>query len=256
MTTSGGPVIVVPDTHGHLREVDAYVQFFRREGYLKDHRLVFLGDYLDRGPEVRGLVDRCIALTQEGHIFLMGNHEHTLLMALIEHPAREEWIRRWAHRYEDRTLKSYGLVAPNSFDEEGWRQVADEFRETLSGAHWNFLASLPFIYEDRRLVAVHAGLTLEEPWERQREMLKDRITDGARGPPQLFSPQLARDLRHPAPKLLVTGHAIVARPIQAKRRLMLHCGVDLGGPLMAWVSDTDQLFQVGPSKQTFSRAAS
>jgi len=46
------PLVVFPDTHGHVREVEGVLSFCRQCGILQTHRLLFLGDYVDRGPNV------------------------------------------------------------------------------------------------------------------------------------------------------------------------------------------------------------
>ncbi|MBI4276780.1 metallophosphoesterase, partial [Candidatus Uhrbacteria bacterium] len=125
------PLIVIPDTHGHLAHVEALLGNLRERGYLVDHRLAFLGDYVDRGPQIRGLLDLCITLQREGHLFLMGNHEYTLIQALTPSDVQDAWISRWARNYESRTLWSYGLRTLKSIDVQRWKHVATAFRKKI-----------------------------------------------------------------------------------------------------------------------------
>lgn len=244
MKRDGLPPIVIPDTHGCLAQVETLIEHLRRTGELTDHQLIFLGDYVDRGPEVRGLVDLCVALQSEGHVCISGNHEYVLTHALDDGPARDTWIARWARHYESKTLESYGVKRPEFGEPASWQCAADELREAMPKEHLKFLASLPLVYETDGLIAVHAGLESDEPWEAQREKLLDHAWVNGDAPNQLFSHDLADTLEQPTPKLVVSGHAIQKRPVVAPGRILLNCGVELGGPLVAWVSDTDSFIHV------------
>ena len=110
-------------------------------------------------------------------------------------------------------------------------------------AHLEFITSLPFLYETESLVLVHAGLEKSD-WEKQRAKLLSRDRSEIRGPAQLFSHLLATTIAHPAPKTLVSGHAVLAlRPRVGPRRLFLNCGVDMKGPLVAWISDQNKFIK-------------
>lgn len=232
------PLIVIPDTHGHLHEVEALLGVLRQSGYLRGHRLAFLGDYVDRGPNVRELVNLCIALRAEGHVCIAGNHEYTLEMALRQHPDRDAWIQRWADTFESQTLASYGIPRPNG-SLSAWRRAADALAARMPPAHREFLTTLPSFHEDDQLILVHAGLT-GEPWEAQRAALTERGPHGDRGPAQLFSHTLAATVEHPTPKIVVSGHAIRTQPLISARRVLLNYGVEVGGPLVAWISDENR----------------
>jgi len=67
----------VGDMHGEVEKLDALLGKLSLEA--RD-RLVFLGDYVDRGSDSRGVIDRLIAL-RESHdcVFLLGNHESMFL---------------------------------------------------------------------------------------------------------------------------------------------------------------------------------
>lgn len=241
------PLIVIPDTHGQLGKVERLVAYFTRKGYLKDHRLAFLGDYVDRGPDVRGLVEYVMSLAADGHYCIAGNHEYVLdRVVRASGAARISWMQRWAIKYESATLQSYGVTPP--FGKEitwsRWFEAADELRASMPESHRQFIAELPFFIETKTLLLVHAGLEPTTPWPAQRVTLSLRDRASARGPAQLFSHDLARTLEHPAPQTLVTGHVTVHTPLAAARRLLLSCGVDTGGPLAAWVSSENKCYIV------------
>lgn len=108
--------------------------------------IVFLGDYVDRGPDSRKVVDTVMAL-QKTHgrvITLMGNHDFLFLQYLT---GQEEPLFLNVGGRE--TLASYGL-SPSASREEIARLVPPE--------HRLFFNSLPLVWEDQHAVYVHAGL--------------------------------------------------------------------------------------------------
>lgn len=72
-------IFAIGDIHGQADKLDALLG--RLAGLDAAARLVFLGDYIDRGPHSRQVVDRLLALRRErpDTVFLMGNHEAALL---------------------------------------------------------------------------------------------------------------------------------------------------------------------------------
>ncbi|MBC8318965.1 MAG: serine/threonine protein phosphatase [Desulfobulbaceae bacterium] len=107
--------------------------------------LVFLGDYIDRGPDSRKVVEKVLELQQTFPrvIPLMGNHEQMFLAALT---GREnEFFLKMGG---DATLASYGIKPPYN------RRIASEIPLT----HIHFLQNLLLLWEDERYIYVHAGL--------------------------------------------------------------------------------------------------
>ena len=240
------PLIIIPDLHGHRSLLERLINYLQREGLLDDHRLAFLGDYVDRGPDSRGTIELVCSLVAEGHVAIAGNHDLVLSKVLdTEAIGWESWVRRWAKNYESGVLLNYGLGhRPALGDIVGWRHMACELREAVPASHQIFLRQLPWFIETDTFVLIHAGLEQDVSWTQQKKQLEER-SSGANGPSQLFSHVLARSLRHPAvSKQLVSGHASTPNPVFTPERVRLDCGVDFGGPLMAWVPDRQYYFRV------------
>ena len=104
------------------------------------HRLVFIGDYIDRGPDSTGVIamvrERAEA-DPENVICLMGNHEDLLLEAL-ETGDDSNWLCNGG----DATLRSYGASAP----------------EEIPQADLAFIRNLEFCHDDGQRFYVHAGI--------------------------------------------------------------------------------------------------
>jgi serine/threonine protein phosphatase 1 len=174
------PIIAVGDLHGQRDELEWLVE--RLEGLPEwpDCALIFLGDFVDRGPDVRGLIDLVIELLRRrpGGSAVMGNHDLALIRAarLDGGPASPYWVDRYQTRYDhDETFESYLGRPPMSWD-GAWQEDLEALREAIPDEHKNFLASLPWIVEAPGHLFLHNGLSneLRATPEEQVEALRSR----------------------------------------------------------------------------------
>lgn len=134
----------IGDIHGRLDLLEAAVS---RLSSMPRGRVVFLGDYIDRGPDSRGVVERLIAGPPPGWewVCLQGNHERAMAIAL---QGREmPRIRYWLEEGGGQTLLSYGHPAQGRLD-----------LSLIPQAHIEWAAALPLYLEDRHRLFVHAGV--------------------------------------------------------------------------------------------------
>src|SRR5262249_48275007 len=97
-----GRTIAIGDIHGCP---DALAALIDAVAPGRDDTIVTLGDYIDRGPNSRGVLDRLLRLAGQCRLVpLLGNHEEALLDALQEKDA----LRRWLTLGGAGTLRSYG----------------------------------------------------------------------------------------------------------------------------------------------------
>ena len=103
------PVAVIGDVHGQFDLLEGLLARLDREA--PDHTLVFLGDFVDRGPRVKEVVERVAGLVAVGRATaVMGNHDLALVRAAgLDGKPRSPW---WADRYREQyqcepTLASY-----------------------------------------------------------------------------------------------------------------------------------------------------
>jgi serine/threonine protein phosphatase 1 len=119
--------------------------------------LVPLGDYIDRGPDSRGVLDQIIALRERCTVVpLLGNHEEMLLAALKDRTA----LRLW--------LSCGGLEAVASYSTR-LRPPAhpDSLVSLIPEEHLFFLQSCRPYYQTDTHIFVHAGYVPERPLEEQ-----------------------------------------------------------------------------------------
>jgi hypothetical protein len=153
----------IGDIHGHayaLRRLLGKLGYEERHGVYRhpERRVVFLGDYIDRGPQipetlalVRGMVE------DAGAIALLGNHEYNALC--FHEPAPGGGYLR------PHTLKNFGQHA------ETLRQFGSDQR--LLDDYLSWFRKLPFAWEEEGWRAVHAS------WEaRQMEVLRAELPEG------------------------------------------------------------------------------
>ena len=98
--------IAIGDVHGCSPALDAVLQAIDpRQG----DTLVTLGDYVDRGPDSRGVIKQLLAVAKKCRLIpILGNHEEMLLAVIDEQMPADDWLRCGGRA----TVESYGEAAP------------------------------------------------------------------------------------------------------------------------------------------------
>ncbi len=131
--------------------------------------LVFLGDYVDRGPESKRVVD--LLLTElpwgfDAH-FLKGNHE-AIMLDFLEDPS---YLAHWLANGADATFRSYGMdvtaLIAKGASPESWRRA---FLASLPASHREFFDTLELAVSFGDYLFVHAGIRPGVPLEAQDPM--------------------------------------------------------------------------------------
>jgi serine/threonine protein phosphatase 1 len=158
-----GRTIAIGDIHGCPNALAALIDAIAPNP--KD-TLVTLGDYIDRGPDSRSVLDRLLALAGRCRLVsLLGNHEELLLDALRDRSN----LRRWLTLGGADTLRSYGWVSGGPR-----RALADR----IPKPHREFLAGCQPYHETVSHLFVHAGFVPELPLREQPGLaLRWRVTD-------------------------------------------------------------------------------
>ncbi|MDP7016004.1 MAG: metallophosphoesterase family protein [Pirellulaceae bacterium] len=141
--------LAIGDVHGCFQALVTLANFVSLR---PDDTLVMLGDYVDRGPDSRSVLDWLVEYEEVGNLVaLRGNHEVMMLHARHSPAARRDWLRYGG----DATLKSYWPF-------EGPGKISD-----VDERHWSFLETrLLNYYETEDCFFVHANadpnLSLDE----------------------------------------------------------------------------------------------
>lgn len=229
----GVRLYAVGDIHGELALLDQLLAMIAADGSRHPERrmvLVFLGDYVDRGPNSQGVLDRLIAGPLPGTEtrFLAGNHEAAMLDFIAEPVANARWLDFGGAE----ALASYGVRASVGVRDKGrLKDLRDQLLDRLPDTHRHFLAGLEnyAVYGDYAFV--HAGVKPGRALGRQQ---RDDLL-------WLREPFLSSPARHE--KVIVHGHTIVDAPEIRSNRIAVDTGAYATGVLTAAVLDgTGQAF--------------
>lgn len=171
--------------------------------------IVMLGDYVDRGPDSRGVIDRLIQLRADmpGARFLCGNHEEAMLRFLQDMEAGLVWSTYGGKA----TMRSYGVEPPaDDNDFPAWQRAHDLLVEAVPESHKRFLWSLEDSIELGDYLFVHAGVRPDKPLNAQ----------SAKDLRWIREPFLSDTRR--LEKVIVHGHTPATEPYADDRRI----GVD------------------------------
>lgn len=192
-------------------------------GDITDALIVFLGDYVDRGPDSRGVLDRLCTLASGSALpcrFLLGNHEASMLEFLENPAAAAEWLSYGGVE----TLGSYGIRASvGTADPVRCRALRDALADRLPEEHLAFLKGLEPMIQLGDYAFVHAGIRPGVPLDRQRR--EDLLW--------MREPFLSSRLHHG--KVVVHGHTVVEQPLFLSNRIAVDTGAYATGVLTALV---------------------
>jgi serine/threonine protein phosphatase 1 len=200
----------IGDIHGCLDELKVMLDEIDRdiEAQGKPYKIIFVGDYIDRGPDSMGVIE-CLRKRERldsNHVFLMGNHEDMMLNDQGS----------WMYNGGAQAIDSYGGYGGKDWD------VYLEHRTWASGLKW--------YYQFEHYVFVHAGvhpdLKVEENlhfdlvWERDYNFFNDDYTHGYQ---------------------VTHGHTPMKDIHIAKNKINIDTGCVFGGKLTAVCYDTENL---------------
>jgi serine/threonine protein phosphatase 1 len=176
---------------------------------------IFLGDYVDRGPDSKGVIDLLAARLVQSHaVCLRGNHEELMESFLHEPSVVDSWLKLGGLQ----TLISYG-VAPRPSGTESGDDLRQRFCRAFPRTHQLFLQCLkPWVCCGDYLF-VHAGIRPQVPFEQQT--MDDLFW--------IREEFLSSSLHHG--KYIVHGHTPVAHPDMRPNRINIDTGAWRSGIL-------------------------
>lgn len=179
--------------------------------------LIFLGDYIDRGPQSKEVIETVLALRAKypHTITLMGNHERMFLdyLAGIN---QKQYLRFGGLQ----TLESYGV-----------RQGA-ELSTLLPATHRRFFNELLLYWEDDDYIYVHAGIDPATPMALQTEQWLLWSREESEGTPN-----------PPHGKTIIYGHTAFKEPKMTPGKIGIDTGAVYGGHLSCLILPENKIIQ-------------
>ncbi len=224
----GTRLYVVGDIHGYLDSLERLHRLIERdaEAATPGRRvIVYVGDYIDRGPASRGVIETLLRRPLAGFesVHLKGNHEAALLGFLDGKRDSEDWLSFGGVE----TLESYGIAPPRR--SAGIAAARRSLSELLPPDHLAFYRGLKITHVEGDFLVVHAGVKPGVAIERQSEDDLLWIRE-----PFLNSTRLHG-------KIVVHGHTIDKRPQVRANRIGIDTGVYRYGRLTAAVMEAGEL---------------
>ncbi len=206
----------IPDIHGRIDLLDAAIEKIIGHASGRPSIVVTLGDYVDRGPSSRQVIERLMSWRPDDLriVNLKGNHE-AMMWETCNKLGELNW---WTRNGGDRTLVSYGQTPQGNPD-----------LAVVPRAHLDWIANLALMHVDRHRVFVHAAVDPKIPLHQQNEqtLLWKRYPDGQ---------SLGHGHRH-----VVHGHDANSKaPIVTSGRTNLDGLAWKTGRLIVGVFDDDQ----------------
>jgi serine/threonine protein phosphatase 1 len=181
---------------------------------------VLLGDYIDRGPQSREVLDILVSRNRSHRmVYLKGNHE-TFLPGFLRDPTA---FGQWKHFGGLETLVSYGIVPSIDADEREQREVAAALARALPDSHCRFLANLKVSFACGDYFFVHAGVRPGVPLSHQHEQDLLWIRDDFLFHEEDFG------------KIIIHGHTPVMEPDVRTNRINIDTGAYATGRLTCLV---------------------
>jgi serine/threonine protein phosphatase 1 len=226
----GVRIYAIGDVHGCsslleqlLALIEAHITAFPSRRAI----LVFLGDYIDRGPASSQVIDQLLVLRKHKDvIFLKGNHE-SYLVEFLRTPAI---LPKWFQIGGLDTLRSYGIAPGSHFDPKEQELLASALSLALNQCgHFEFLDNLKVSFVCQDFFFVHAGVRPGIPLDRQSEEDLLWIRDDFLH----FEGDLG--------KIVVHGHTPVLRPDVCSNRINIDTGAYATGRLTCLIIERDQM---------------
>ena len=216
------PFYAVGDIHGRADLLAALLERIgqdRKERDRQEAPLIFLGDYVDRGPDSAGVLERLHQSQRAapGQVTcLKGNHEK-MLLEFIDDPVSRGG--RWLRNGGVRTLASFDISISERAGADDLMEASSAFQAALPQGMESWLRALPLRWQSGNICCVHAAMDPEIAPQQQDERVL------LWGHPEFFVRARGDGL------WVVHGHTIVPLPEQAGGRIALDTGAYRSGRL-------------------------
>lgn len=209
--------LAIGDIHGCLAALE---RLWEAVDPSPGDRIVFIGDYIDRGPDSKGVIDFLLALPKNLDVtFLTGNHEEKIFLATLHQSELDHWLNDWG---APATLESYG---PGGLDD-------------VPDSHWEFMRTLRVYVETETHIFVHANLEADVPLEQQL-------------PFTVIHKKFGEPAPHRSGKIMICGHTAQKThvPLNMGHAICIDTDPDRGGWLTCLHVESGSYWQTNQQGQ-------
>ena len=205
-------LIAIGDIHGEVEKLNSLIDKLDLQ---KQDKVIFLGDYIDRGKHSKEVIERILNLSEEIEcVFLKGNHEDMLLKTKITQS--QDDIEHW--------LLSGGISTYDNYGDY----------PAIFNTHGKFLDSLKLYHIEQNYMFVHAGIN---PKKELSEQTKDDL---------LWIREEFLDNSHNLPYKIIFGHTPFIEPLILNDKIGIDtgCGKHPKGTLTAFICDEERFVTI------------
>ncbi|MDA9831582.1 serine/threonine protein phosphatase [Akkermansiaceae bacterium] len=211
-----GRQLAIGDIHGCLNSLKTLLEFVQP---VADDKVIMLGDYVDRGPDSKGVIDYLLDWPWEAKLVLLkGNHE----IIMDEAGFSAEHLNYWCQVGGLETIASYDARFAN-----------------IPDSHWEFIRNTLPYYETEQVIYVHGGVGPKKPLVKQ-------------DPVNLAWRRFPDAKEHRSGKLVVCGHTIQrkGKPTDKGHTVCIDTAACRGGWLTCFNAKTGRYWQANERGQT------
>ncbi len=209
-------IYAIGDIHGCLNSLERLIE---KVNPSTEDTIIFLGDYIDRGPNSKGVVEFLIRFSSiyKNSIFIKGNHEW-MMTEFYKTRDPKDW-ELWEYNGARKTIESYGDI------------------EKIPQSHIEFLQKTKFFHVEGRYIFVHAGVKpyvkLEDQKDEDLLWIRDEF---------IYSENPIKDYT------VVFGHTPMQKPLIKNDKIGIDTGCVYGGYLTCIRIKDRKIFQVRCTK--------
>jgi serine/threonine protein phosphatase 1 len=225
---AGRRIYAIGDIHGRSDLLDRLLGGIHRDlaAFDGDVTLIFIGDYVDRGPDSRGVIDILLDIARRfPSRFLRGNHDQ----AMLDFAADPGTFPAWRSLGGGETLLSYGVCPPTGSDWAGLAQARQQFDRAVPADHWQFLRRLESAVEIGDYYFAHAGarpgIPLQDQDPQDLMWIREEFLKSA----------------HDFGKVIVHGHSPSGNPVRKSNRIAIDTGAYQSNRLTAAVLEGQEV---------------
>ena len=223
-------IYCIGDIHGRVDLLQQIHKSIQKDvaGFQGTRKLIYLGDYIDRGENSRDVIDLLTKqpLPEFDSVYLRGNHEQSMLDFLDQAKVGRNWFTYGGLA----TLVSYKVkLSKLPTQKSDFEEIQTNFRALVPQSHIDFLERTEVSCAFGSFYFVHAGIRPGVPLKKQRS--ED----------QLWIREEFIRCKKPYEKIIIHGHTISDEPDFNDNRIGIDTGAYISGKLTCLVMEADTL---------------